>query len=489
MNITEELIDTIEQLIRKGDHQQAKKQLSLFTPSAVPYRLILRASQLLVRAGMAKNSAKLIRPIMFNTNEPVQPTIAAQYALTLQQLGAYTEASKILRGLDFKTIPEANLYYAFTLFSKWDYEDAIPYLERYLEFKQISPYQKIVAKTNLAQAYISSVFYREAEALLDEIENETKKQDYNLLMANGLELRAQLLFAENKFSQALNLLNSAEKMLSTFPTHYQLMVEYWKVICQYAFDPTKTKAIANLQTLRTNSVEKGFWSVVRECDFHRSIIDGDKDLFLKVYFGTPFSKYREKLRKKFPISVELPPFYHWNPTLKKASREKIFKVYEGIDLRSEASLKRGQLSHRLLQALTSDFYVPFRTETLFTYVSPDEHYSPVSSYKKTANAIQRLQNWLKENSIPIKIRFKHDGHRIYFIDPYILEVRIQTDDTFSYDTQSEIEKILVGKNLSSKEISEDLNIPLRTVVRKLKTLIEDGKIAFNQNRYSIMKKK
>lgn len=487
MKITDELIDTIEQLIRKGDHQQAKKKLNLFTPSTVPHRLIFRASQLLVRAGMAKSSAKILRPFMFNMNEPVQPNIAAQYALTLHQLGAYTEASKILRGLDFTNLPEANLYYAFTLFSKWDYEDAIPYLEKYLQFKQISPYQQIVAKTNLAQACISSGFYRKGEVLLNEIETETKKQNYNLLIANSLELRAQLLFSEKRFSEALKLLGSAEQMLSTFPTHYQLMVEYWKVICQYAIDPTKTKASSNLQNLRKNSVEKGFWSVVRECDFHRSIIDGDKDLFLKVYFGTPFTKYREKLQKKFPISVEVPTVYHWNPTLKKASREKIFKVYEGIDLSSGASLKRGQLSHRLLQSLTSDFYVPFRTETLFTYVSPDEHYNPLSSYKKTANAIQRLQDWLKENSIPIKIRFKEGGYRIYFIDPYILEVKVQTDELFSYDTQSEIERILAGKTLSSKEIAESLNIPLRTVNRRLKELLDGGKITVKENRYSIHK--
>ncbi len=484
MTIKESDLDQIETLIRSGNQKKALELLERLSPQNVPARLVLRASNLLVRAGLEKMSARILHPVMFNDHVKPEAKIAAQYALTLQQLGAYNEALRILEKIDFEKVAEANLFYAFGLMTKWEYEAAVPYLRSYLKFAEITVYQSLVAKTNLAQALILSNQLENVEDLLSEVFAEAEKNKFLLLAANSLELRAQLLFVKGQFLEALEFLNSSDQKLESSPERYKLMVEYWKVICNYSLNPTKKEAVSSFLELRKKSVDRGFWSVVRECDFQRAVIEGNPDLFLKVYFGTPFLNYRKKLKSAFP-QVEIPETYLWNPTQKTPKKvADRFKVTEGEDVSSGAKLKKGQLSHRLMQSLTSDFYIPFRTESLFGYVFPDEHYNPVSSYKKTSNAINRLQNWLEKSEIPIQIRFKDGGYRIFLKDPYLLEVRIQTfEDRKTYDTRAEILRVLASGAKTSKEISALLDIPLRSVSRYLSDLAEDGKISSSNNQF------
>ncbi len=481
--IDENELNQIETFIRAGNQKQAVKLLERLTPQNVPHKLVLRASNLLVRAGLEKMSARILHPLMFNERQKPDPKIAAQYALTLQQLGAYSEALKILEKLDFVNIAETNLFYAFGLMTKWEYEAAIPFLRAYLKFPEITLYQSLVAKTNLAQALILSNQIEDVDNLLSEVQSQAEESKFFLLGANVLELKAQLFFIRGQFAEALSLLNSSNERLEGSPERYRLMVEYWKVICNYSLNPTKKEAINNFQQLRKKSVERGFWSVVRECDFQRALIEGDQNLFLKVYFGTPFSNYRKKMAFRFP-QVVIPEVYFWNPTQVKTKKDNIFRVNEGHDLVSGAKLKKGQLSHRLIQSLTSDFYIPFQTESLFGYVFPDEHYNPISCYKKTANAINRLQSWFTRNSIPIQIRFKDGGYRIYLNDPYLLEVKIQTfEERKTYDTKSEIQRLLASGGKTSKEISSHLDVPLRTVSRYLSELVDDNKVTTVKSQY------
>ncbi len=477
MALNEDLLDKIDHSIRKGDFSTAKKVLDSIAISKTPERLVIRLSDLLTRAGMFKHNIKLLYPFMFNNVAPANPRITARYALNLQQIGAYHEASRIFEDFDFPKAPEANFYYAITLFSKWDYSEATKYLKKYLQAKELSVYERLVGKVNLIQSHLGSGDYTDGESLLKEVESEIEKPEYNLLRANCFQLKAQLLYAKKEFQKALQLLSSSEKMLKTFPSHYQLTVRFWQMICQLALNPESNQALKAFKELRQKSVKLGRWALVRQCDYYRSMIEQNEELFLKVYFGTPFPAYRKRLEQSFGKKITIPEHYLWNPTEKKAAQNNIVDVTEGLDLNSGSRLKRGQVPHRLLQTLSSDFYINFKLETIASYVFPDEHYNPSTSYKRAFTAVSKLQKWFKDNKIPIQVKLNDDGYRIYFVDPYVMKVRLAYDNALEFDPKSDLLSHLADNELySARELSGLLKIPLRTIYRKLGELVNNNQL-------------
>lgn len=477
MVISDANLEAIDQLIKTGNYIDAKKALDKIAISKTPERLVVRLSDLLIRTGMFKENFKLLYPQMYNKMHLPQPKIIAHYALTLQQVGAYREANRIFDSFDFSKAVEAHFFYAITLFAKWEYAKAISHLEKYLASKEITPYQRLVGESNLIQAYLENHQYTEAEKLLVALEKEIHKEEFTLLRANVFQLRAQLLYSRKEYKTAIKFLDSSQKLLKTFANHYQLTANFWKVVCELALQPQKPSVVKAFGDLRKKSVALGRWSLVRQCDFYRSVIEHNKELFLRVYFGTPFPAYRENLIEHFGDDVAIPASYDWNPTDKGIKDNNIIDVKEGKDFLSGSELKRGQRTHRLLQTLGSDFYINFKLETLATYIFPEEHYNPVTSYKRAFAAVDKLQKWFHNEEIPIQVRFKDDGYRIYFEKPYVIRVQLSYDDTTNIGIKSELESLMAHDKLySAKELSEILKVPLRTTYRKINDLISNDKL-------------
>ncbi len=477
MRASDESLDEIEMLLRDGNHKRAKKIIKSIPLKSVPARLAVRLSGLMVRAGELRWSAKLLFPLMYEGPESPSAQIMAQYALTLQQLGAYNEAANLYEQLDFKAAPEANLYYALALFSKWEYEKAVPHLESYLSSSAINDYQRKVGRANLAQAFIAINETQRAGNLLSELETDAKNGELYALLSYVMDLRSQLLISQKKYKEAIAILNKSEKLISGGESRYELMVRFWRTVCEYALSPQKENSLKAIIELRLNCVKQGRWALVRECDFYRSVISEDTNLFLKVYFGTPFPAYRKRLEERFGTPVGIPEYYLWNPVEKNAGEKKVLKVFEGIDLQSGNSLKRGQVLHRLLRALCSDFYVPFSSESLFFYLFPGEKFNPQTSSKRSRFATLRLQRWFKESKIPLQIRYKDEAFRIFFTAPYLVEVKLDYSENFDFAAESALLNFLrIHPLKTAGEISVALKIPLRTVQRKLSALLGNKRI-------------
>lgn len=484
MGITELDLEEIDKIIRAGNFKTAQKKLKKFTAKSVPARLASKASNILVRAGLAEQGARILYPLIHGGTEKPKPEIMAEYALALLQSGAYVEALKILEAIDFKSVPAANFYYSVALFSKFEHVKAIPFLESYLKDAQTKPYQRIVASANLVHSYILAKDLTSAENLLAEVLNHAEKENQALLLANCRELKAQLLFEQKNYKQALKELSASKKSLELNSGKYLLMITYWEILCEIALRPEDKTLWQRWQKLRMDSVKSEFWSLVRQCDFHSAVLEGNKDLFLKLYFGTPFKSYREKLIKNFPGKCEIPKSYLWNSAPGVVPEGNMLDLASGQGLTVKNQLKKGHVIYRILQSLASDFYIPFKLETLFNYVFPDEYFNPRSSYHKTANGINRASTWLENNEIPIQIRFKEGAYRIFFKEPFYLRVHLQIEESQPYDAVSEIKRLLdTRKSLSVAEISTKLKIPPRSVHRHIKTLLEQKKIIKKNRKY------
>lgn len=477
MQLSEATLEEIDRILREGNHKLARQKLKAIPIKSIPSRLAAKISNLMVRAGELKLSAKLLHPLVFERLDSPSPQILAQYALTLQQMGAYNEASNFFESMDYSVVPEAHLYYALALFSKWEYDKAIPHLQSYVKTSNLTFYQRQIGLANLAQAYLAVNEKDKCVELLEQLEAQGKKDGLTALLAYVLDLRAQSLIAEKKYNEAIKRLNSSEKLILGGESRYQLMLKFWLAVCELGLENRKSRTTTDFTKLRQSCVAQARWSLVRECDFYQSTIKKDKNLFLKVYFGTPFPSYRKRLVERFSESIEIPKSYLWNPTGGKVSRECTIRAFEGIDVRSQAALKRGQVLHRLLRTLCTDFYTPFTPESLFFYLFTEEKFNPLTSSKRSQYAISRLQEWLNKKSIPISIRFKDNYYRLFFTRPYQVEVELTYDDALYFDSNfALIEYIKLNPNKTAKQISSSLKEPLRSTQRRLSKLQNDKKI-------------
>jgi hypothetical protein len=75
-------------------------------------------------------------------------------------------------------------------------------------------------------------------------------------------------------------------------------------------------------------------------------------------------------------------------------------------------LKPGQLLHRLLATLASDFYRPFRLASLHSLLYPREYFNPVTSPMRVHQATRHLRAWLEEEGIALRIEEQHGLYRL-----------------------------------------------------------------------------
>ncbi len=77
------------------------------------------------------------------------------------------------------SLPETHLYSAFAHQGMWDYEVAIPVLQRYLKF-ELTAYEHAVAKINLLSCFIGAKRISEAVELKQSLAQEFKVNSWEL---------------------------------------------------------------------------------------------------------------------------------------------------------------------------------------------------------------------------------------------------------------------------------------------------------------------
>ena len=145
------------------------------------------------------------------------------------------------------------------------------------------------------------------------------------------------------------------------------------------------------------------WESLRQCQFYLAKITKNKELFLKIYAGTPLKSYRKKLLKNIGFEVEIPTSV--TVAMQKDQKGEIFDL-QTAEYQGQQILKPGGLPHQLLQLLCSDLYKPLRLGNIFSQLFPDEHYSVVSTPNRVHQIIIRLRQSLE--NIPLEVT-EHEG--------------------------------------------------------------------------------
>jgi len=392
----QELIEHCEGLLRAGQLSEAAAKIKTAGSASIPRHLRMQVANICRRAQQDGMALRILSPVVRSDQPAVmqpKPEEIAEYAASLQKIGAINEAINLLENLDRTQVPSADLYLAFCLFRQWDYEAAIPHLQNYVK-AETDGYKKLVGKVNLAAAMATS-HSPEAHAVLDEAMAECQAGQHTRLLSNCHEMRAQLAITAGDFQKAREELTQARKLL---PQGFDaFFVRKWSAIV----NSMETKDETFLMNLATAAEQQGDWECLRDVDFFRLKLKFDQQLLNRLVFGTPFGAYRARVQRDLNAPASNESFLYGAPGAP------CFDAGTGDFIGGKIKYP-GKTLHQLIAILLSDFYKPWSLGEIFSQLFPREYYNPFSSANRVHQLLWRLRKWLGDNQIPVRLA-EHNG--------------------------------------------------------------------------------
>jgi hypothetical protein len=481
----EELKLDAENLIRAGKRDAARDLLLQLKKVSIPRVRAGEFATLARRSGLLDLALQIMAPIIrpkTNSDTPATADELATYAVILLGLGASNEALEILKSADSNNT-EINLALAFTYINRWDYASAIAHLKKYLALDGPSHYQRMIAKVNLAASYVAKREFEEGRALLAEISEETLANQWALLHKNSLELSAQLAILSANWSEAEIFLKRAAQEVELGFNLDDFFVRKWFAIMAILRDGPSASSLEALSKVRESAVANNHWETIRDCDYHFAISNQDEALAIRLYFGTPFARFRERIIQSSNSWLKVPKDYLW--TMGGAEGDRRFDVRKGEEIGGSAKLKPGKDLHLALSFLVSDFYRPFLIGAFHSAVYPGEYFNPVSSPRRVSFLVHRLRAFLKESEIPVSLNVTADGYRLERVADYsflLTEQVVETKDQDDVHYQIMLETLresFTGKTFATAQVSSCLDISERSARYFLNWALEKKKLARN----------
>lgn len=403
-------LDHIDELLRSGQAGEAQRLLLAHKSRLRRLPDRARLAALFRRAGLAGEALRLlvhrVRPAGRRA-KLANPEERLEYAAALIAYGAPREAQSLLRELDPQQVPETSLQRAFALFREWDYAAAIPQLEEFVRAPGLPEYRRRVGEINLAAAYVHERRATRASSLLAKLLKETEREANWRLHANALELSAQAAIDAEAWKEAHAHLSRAERLLADGQGGDALYVRKWRAILALRQSGTRADR-TRAERVQHAARRDRDWETVRDLDRELGLAGKQTARLQQLSFGTPHVAYRARLELEMlerEISVELDATFAW-------------KIGTGspqatLDLRGIApGLKPGQVVHRVLAALASDFYAPLSPVALFERLHPDRYFNVFSSTNLVHRSILRTRKWLASQLRELRIELVGGAYRL-----------------------------------------------------------------------------
>jgi tetratricopeptide (TPR) repeat protein len=386
----------------------------------------------------------------------------------LTLLGGGDEAWTLLSGVkNLDRIPQVEIAKAWSCFERWEYEESIPFLKRYLEFEN-DPYRRSAGFINLAEAYIFSGRQLEASNALDLAFGQIEKSNHRLL-ANAYHVRAQLHFEAGRISHSDRDVAAAKLLFGTAPNSDSLLIERQAAI-NAAF---RENDLERLVAARKKFQELRSWENVRELDFRRLSFRSDSRNFRHLYWGTPYPAFRKRMETTYGLS-DLGGEYYW-----KRKHRHYLNLQTGDILRGRESVSSLTKQNRVLvEALTRDFYSPPSINRLFQRVFPGEPFHFDSSPARVRQAIKRLRKSLVEDRIPLSLSVEHGTFNLILWPEFSIRLESKTHfaDRRPSELQTLVQRFSEQRVFTTQEACEALNAPKTTVLRVLADAIRTQRL-------------
>jgi len=468
------LFREIEELIRSGKMNRAGGQLKKLSLSRLSRPDTYRAAALARQAGLPGLSVRLLNPFVRPKNLSIQKANdkeKALYAGALVRLGAVEEAETILGSIDAANAPEKDLFLTHALFAQWNYRDAIPALERLIASSEIEQPQRVAGLVNLAAAFVHEGRYEEAESVFARIDEETERSGLTVFKGNTLELRAQASIGKKDWAGAEKYLSLAEAELVTATPVEAYFVRKWRAILNLRSSASSSPDIDDIRKLRAEAVAIGHYESIRDCDLIISCTTQNPDLFLQVFFGTPFTPFRQMALARYARPLDIPDEYNWQ----------LLPGGQSDDLLSRLGARRpfskqGGVLARLTALFCTDFYRPFRLEMIHEIVYPNEYYNPQSSPNRVHQSVRLLRRWIAQNNLPLEVASAGAMYWLRAKAPYAIRVPRNLWQDLHEKSELPWLDLLPTGDFTSEDVVRQLHISDRSARRLLNHGVAAGRL-------------
>ena len=466
-----ELCDNTEELIRAGRAGEARALLEKVAPSQIPRPMYARMAELYRRSGLVDAAirllVKVVRPAR-PLDKPASPRELCEYAIALVRAGAIAEGREILAKVG-EAEPIANYYLGLTHFPEWNYAAAIPHLEAFIRSSDPGDYMSVVAKANLASAFVQIRDQQRAEAIIAEGLVTARERGLRLILANFLELSAMLALDRRQFDESVAKLGDSAEILKASGLLDELFAQKWLVLVEAYKTPASAEAL--LRPVREKARSLSHWETLRDLDHHQAFLARDPKLYHHLFHGTPHAAYRTYLRGLF---AELPApaaTYDWQAIGPGPVFDVRTASYEG----NATGVKTGQLLHRLLLELASDFYRPIRAPSLAARLFEDQFFDLATMPNRIHQLVSRLRKALEDDGVGLVIEDTAGGYRLSSATP--LTVRV--GEGKASGAQLKVEKLRAALPVGTftiKDAADALDCSTSSALRIVNSGIDDGLI-------------
>ena len=445
-----------EALVKAGQISLARLLIQKLFSTELDRANRLRLANLARRVGRIDLGLRILRPIIYPERGPkASEAERTEYAVLLSLNGNNLEAFGLLKN---SSTPPALLAKAWCHFERWEYAEAVPLLEKYIQVQK-DPYYLAAGWINLAEAYGGTAHWESSLNFLDQALAFTKDSTFMRLRANALHVRAQGLAAIGELSHSNRDLDEAEKLFGAGDTNDAFLIHRQRAInkSQAQHDP------GPLRRFSQSAKRSGNWEAWREIDFQLLRISFNEKRFSRLYFGTPYPAYRTRLLNEF--SCPAPEFYTWGK-----SKAPTLHLLNG-ELENQMQLKGQDLE--LIRCLSRDLYVPASIGKIFTELFPRESFSQLHSPNKIHQAVFRLRAKLAAAKVPIEIVNENGLFSIQLTGHICVEIRALPD----FESPLSRLELQYGKTeFSASEARVLLGLPKTSLNRILKEGFETGRI-------------
>ncbi len=443
---------------------EAKAILEQLDLKNIPNAHISKYANLAVRSASPDLAIRFLWDTIFNRSPSVDELF--EYASALRKLGLVNQSLKLAER--FPQHPKYLLHKAFCFIARWDYKAARVHLEEFIKLTPPDSRDHRIASVNLASAMIFLSDFNAAEKLIKATLESSRKM-YPQLYLNQLELLGQIGIHTENLSDAEKHLSEAHILAGTEVSTTKLFIQKWKLLLsvkQERIDLSHNEVLDFLSAVR----KFGHWETLRDWDFQSSLMTRNSPKFLHCYFGTPHSGFRDRK----PISESkftLPSEYFWvDPRTKN-------EVPQIIDLHSLEleDLAPGKTTHRLILALSSDFYRPWSVERIFDVFFENEIFNPFTSRKRIYKHLGEVKSVLA--GAPIEFKATASGYRLRPVGNGCLTIKPE----MIFPSPEEFVRFQIETHFGTSSFSKDhlsnlLSLNSNQTQRHLKALADSGSI-------------
>jgi tetratricopeptide (TPR) repeat protein len=455
-----------DEWIRQGDASKVRSLCRKINHKKIPRALLIEYAQVARRVGAPDLIVLWLRPIVRSEKILAQAATEkekALYALGLLRLGSFFEASQILSEVDPERDPQVYFYRASMNINQWNYGKAIPDLKKYLHHAEVPAYSKLVGRLNLCASLVSVQKLDLAEKEILKLMRKLRPPENPLLRGNLLEIRSQLLHEQGKSDQALQDLREAAALLDKADERSLLYVEKWQLLIRLKSHPHDLETLNRLEALKARAQVAREWEIVRDCDLHRALTLKDKNLILRVFWGSHFKGYKNRVLRQFGETVIQDSFL-WS-----SHGERTIESAPILDL---AELAPTTILKKLFFILTRELYQPLRITEIVDLLYPGEYYHPVASPAKLHRLITRARLWLRQNGLPIEIQSYRNAYKIEFQ----AHCRLRLSNKLNLEKKSPLPSITEQGFFSVKDWALEKQISERTARLHIQKFVRQGLI-------------